>query len=185
MHAEIELVTIKWTAGLCQASCIRGLEQQFRRIQGVTNVKINGDQAQADLAWSPNAPFSFRAIEGAMAFIGLSMNDLRVTVRGTVRHDERSVILTSTGDLSQFVLMSPPPMSFNMYVEVNSPLNRELTPQVRSILLAAEQNQQTVVISGPLFHPETSPPLFLTVESVNVVQNASTENPRSRKSDRF
>lgn len=168
LNAEIEQVMIKWTPGLCQDSCIRGLEQQFRRIQGVTQVNFSPTNSQAILQWAPNVPFSYRPIEGAMAHIGLSTEDIFVTVRGKISHTSQDVILTSIGDNTPFHLLSTPQQMPNQFIEENSPFNRALNPEMRSKLLEVESNQQIVTISGPLFHPETSPPLFLVVVSLKL-----------------
>lgn len=168
IQAEVTEVILKWTPGLCQESCSRGLEQQFRRIKGVTNSSISGLQGHATLKWDPATPFSYRAIEAAMAAIGLSLDDIFITVRGNITHDQRSIILSSTGDNTRFYLMSHPEMVPNRYVEINSPFNRSVLPQVRTELIEAELNHQPVTVTGPLFQPEASPPLFLTIESYNI-----------------
>lgn len=175
IKAEIKEVTFQWPSILCKDSCVRGLEQQLRKIRGVTDVSINGPQGQAHLKWDPQAPFSYRSIEAAVAWIGLGFEDLHVTVRGNIVHNERDVILVSLGDNSRFYLMNHPPDVPNRFVEQNSPFNRTLTPQMRAQLLDAERNHQIVTISGPLFHPETSPPLYLTVESLNMSENPNIQ----------
>lgn len=172
LHAEIEQITLKWTPGLCQSSCMRSLEQQFKNIKGVVNTHLNGPLGQGDLTWDPNTAFSYRSIEMAMALIGLGINDIRLRVKGNITHDERNIILISSSDHTHFFLLNNISIVPNQYVEENSAFNRLLTPQTRTQLLNAERNQQTVTISGPLFQPENSPPLFLVIDSLSITEKA-------------
>ncbi|MBN9376919.1 MAG: hypothetical protein BGO14_01970 [Chlamydiales bacterium 38-26] len=170
LAAEIQQVTLRWTQGICQDSCTRGLEQRFKRTPGVAAVVINGPSGQALLTWDPTIPFSYRSIEEAMAFIGLSIEDIRLTVQGSIVHDERSVSLVSKGDNTHFQLLNPVQIEANRFVEQNSLFNRNLTPELRAQLLDAEQRRQVVTISGPLFQPEASPPLFLVIQSLSMTE---------------
>lgn len=163
LPAEIEQVTIKWTPGLCQTSCIRGLERQFHRVKEVTYVEINGSAGLAILRWDSKIAFSYRPIETAMAMIGLSIDDMNITVRGNITYDGRDVILTSLGDRTQFYLVSAPPM---MALELHLPHIQPLNVQTKRGLIEAGQNHQVVSITGPLFQPEKAPPFFLVVDSL-------------------
>ncbi len=107
MQAEVEQVTVKWTSMLCLDSCVRGLEQQFRRIRAITDVSMNGAAGEATLKWNPHMEFSYRPIEAAMAAIGLATDGLYVTVRGNITHDGRHVFLTSISDNTRFFSNEP------------------------------------------------------------------------------
>lgn len=176
VQAEVQQVTLKWLAMQCQASCVRGLEKQLRRIRGVASVDISEPQGQAILQWDPTVPFSYRSIEAAIAMIGIGIDpeDFGVTVRGNIIHDKSNVILVSIGDNTRFYLIGTPPFVPNQFIEENSLSNRALTPQIRSQLLEAERNHQFVTITGPLFQPEASPPLYLVVQSLNMSDNPLT-----------
>jgi hypothetical protein len=168
IQAEMQQVTLRWTAMLCQPSCVRGLEHHLSRVRGVTHVNINGPAGQADLIWDPAVPFTYRSIENAVAMIGIGLNDLRITVRGTITYDGRNVFLNSDGDKTRFYLLGPPEIVLHQKVDLNSPYNRPLLPHIKAQLLEASRNQQTVTITGPLFHPENSPPLYLVVAFFNI-----------------
>lgn len=176
LQSEILEVNLKWMPIGCLDSCSRGLEQQFNRIPAVNSVRIYGPAGLAQLKWNPNRPFSFRSIEMAMAMIGVSLDEIDVVVRGTVTQEQRAWILTSSGDGSRFHLLGIPQQLSNRHVEQESPFNRELSSQEISQLQEAEKQQRTVTITGPLFHPETSPPLFLVISKLTEESNTKTQS---------
>ena len=106
-----------------------------------------------------------------MAMIGLSINQIKAQVSGTISHSDRDIFLTSTGDGTLFTLISPlrpvqngyaVPYDYNLYAGGNRPLSEDMRQQ----LLQAEQAGQELTVSGPLFVPERSPPNYLVIESV-------------------
>lgn len=170
LQAEIESITIKWTALECQQSCIAGLEKQFRNINGVADVVMNQPAGMATLRWKPDVALTFPPINTAMSMIGLSINILRVKVRGTISHDAKTVTLNSLGDNTRFLLMSPvTPKRYEMVEEFN-PETHVLTPAQREQFLRAQDADQIAIVEGPIFEPERSPPLKIIVENVKFVQ---------------
>jgi hypothetical protein len=170
LKAEIESITIKWTALECQQSCIAGLEKQFRNINGVADVIMNQPAGMATLRWKPDVVLTFPPINTAMSMIGLSINDLRVKVRGTISHDARTVTINSLGDNTRFLLMSPvTPKRYEMVEEFN-PETHILTPSQRDQFLQAQDADQVAIVEGPLFEPERSPPLKLIVANVKFIK---------------
>lgn len=166
LQAEIESITIKWTALECQKSCIAGLERYFRNINGVADVQMDQPGGQAVLRWKPNVQLTFMPINNAMQMIGLSINDLRIKVRGTISHDERSVTLNSTGDNTRFLLMSVATPKTTVMTEEFNPQTHILSPAQREEFLDAQAADQVAVVEGPIFEPERSPPLKVLVEKV-------------------
>ena len=170
LQAEIESITIKWTPLLCQQSCIAGLEKQFRNINGVADVVMNQPAGMATLRWKPDVALTFPPINTAMSMIGLSINDLRVKVRGTISHDAKTVTLNSLGDNTRFLLMSPvTPKRFEMAEEFN-PATHILSPSQRDQFLQAQDADQVAIVEGPIFEPERSPPLKLVVGNVKFIK---------------
>ena len=108
LQASVEEVRIYFTPNLCQTSCERGLERQFRNIRGIKHIEIKGMAGEAQLSWQENAPFSFRSLEAALAMIGLSNDRIYVRVKGLIRQEGRNIILVSSGDQTTFYLMSAP-----------------------------------------------------------------------------
>lgn len=173
LMAEVETVKIKWTPTLCRLeSCIKGLEQQFRRIKGVADVEMNQADGQAILRWKPDVQFSYPPINTAMSMIGLSVNDIRIRVRGRVAHDSQYTFLISIGDETRFRLLGPiqpQPLTYNVqYNELVHPLTLELQDRLNG----AEKDKRIVTIEGPFLQPERSPPLplQLIVEHLDVSQ---------------
>lgn len=177
--AEVQTVTLKWTAGLCKESCVKGLTQQFQKIDGVADISIDMDQGQAELQWKPDVAFSYYPVKIAMQMIGLYINNIKVKVRGTITHDTQSVQLVSLGDNTIFQLLNPVAPQKDQYFEQYSIYSRQLSQELRDKLLDIEQNNQVVTIDGPLFEPERSPPIYLVVEHMDVAK-AGSEKSGSR-----
>jgi len=169
IQAEIQNISLKWTAGQCNnGSCSNIFSQQFARIQGVSEFNINLPQGQATLHWKPGFKFTYGPINTAMALVGLSLNDIHVTVKGTITHDAKgNFTLTSLGDGTIFVLMNPIKPAKDQYVEQFSPYNRSLTPELQTQLIAGQTEQKIATITGALFQPERSPPLQLVIEDLS------------------
>lgn len=175
LPAEIEHVSVKWVSAACLESCAHGLQQQFSKIPGVAEVSVDQAAGRADLRWKPNAPFAYYPIHAAMSMIGPSIKNLRVRVKGTIKHDAKTVSLVSLGDYTTFILLSPLTPSPNEYTIMYNVETHKLLPNMREQLLQAEANKQTVTIEGPLFQPERAPPLLLITETVNVTKPKETD----------
>lgn len=170
LFSEIQQVTIKWIPMQCQASCMKGLEAAFRKIPGVTAINMNQPGGQAELQWRPNAILAMGPINAAMSSIGLSIEDIRVRVRGSIVHDDRDVYIVSLGDSTMFKLMGPLVPKPNQYTMNSSVYNRPLSPQMRDELLQAQADGKLAVLTGPLFESERSPPIMVIVESLRYVR---------------
>lgn len=166
LHSEIEQIRIKWNSSVCQESCLRKLENQFQSLPELTGMTINGNEGEAILTWKPDAPFSYIPIEVAISRIGFGIDEIQMTIKGKISHERGNPILISSGDNTRFNLLGTPEIKPNRYIEQNSPFNRPLTLEMNSILKDAESNKKVLTISGPLFQPENSPPLYLIVESI-------------------
>jgi len=165
LQAEIQHVIIKWTPALCiLPSCVQGLQQQFVRISGVEDVQINQAAGQATLRWKPDVPFTFPPINTAMSMIGLSILDFRMRARGHIIQQGNNFVFVSQGDETRFVLLGPVTPQQTRYVIEFNPETHLPNPQLKDQFQQAVQNNSSVIIEGPIFQPERSPPLQLIVE---------------------
>jgi len=172
LFANIQTVTLRWTAGQCSSSCIRGLTDQYNKLAGVSSVQMDQNAGQAILTWRPNVIFSYPQLQAATAMIGIFLQEIRMRVTGTITHDDQNFALISIGDGTTFQLLGPlTPSSSGMTIIAN-PATHPLPPYLQEQLLTAENNQQIVTVEGPLFEAHRSPPLYLIAGSVSV------ENPR-------
>lgn len=156
--AEIEYVVVTWNPGLCQASCIKGLEERFKKVPGVDAVEMNGPNGFARLTWKKRVPFSFQPINYALRWIGIREKDVRVKVRGYIAIYKDMYSIISSEDHTHFVLFNRVTSSPNDYVIEFNPANRILTPELKEQFDEIKRNNQTVVIEGSLFMPQRSPP---------------------------
>ncbi|MCB1111918.1 MAG: cation transporter [Chlamydiales bacterium] len=166
--AEIERVTIRWKPAFCPASCAQGLEKSLSGIREVAEVNVQLEAGQANLRWKPNQKFSYDQINRAMRMIGVSVQEINVSVRGTIEHSSREVELVSLGDNTRFTLLSPIQPTVDQSVARNNPESYQLTESTRERLIAAEKDDRIITIQGPLFEPFRAPPLYLIIQQAQI-----------------
>jgi hypothetical protein len=164
LAAEIELLTVKWTALNCLDACTRTVINQFRRLGGTAELIVSQQGAQASVRWKPYAPFRVDAIVAVMSSAGLRSSDIRVRVRGTIMRSGRALVLRSLGDNTMFILLGPAEASMTRYVPENSLDAHPLSPEMTQQLLAAERDSVVTVIEGPLFTPMRQAGIYLIIE---------------------
>lgn len=154
LPAEIEKIAISWTPMLCQGSCSKLLETQFKKIPGIAEFEIDQPAGQAMIKWEGNAPYSYNSINVAMRMVGLSIKNIRVRASGFIQHTKQNVYLISRGDNTRFELINPIiPNAKGQTVQYNL-ATRALSPELRQQLLNTEAEKEIVTIEGILFMPE-------------------------------
>jgi hypothetical protein len=168
LRAEIETFTIKWTSMLCLQSCNELLYSEFLKMPSVADVIMDPGAGTAIIRWKPEAPFTYAAIGAVMSKVGLAIQDMRVKVRGTIIPGPNP-ILVSLGDQTQFVLLGPIEPSRTDFTITANPQAHALSPQLREQLTQAGNEQKMVIIEGPIFEPERSPPLKMIVQNIQII----------------
>lgn len=177
LHAQVEKVTIRWTAMLCQGSCPRLLEKEFRKINGVKEIAMDQGGGQLTLTWKEKVPFQFTSVNTAMHMVGLSIRDIRIRVKGFVKHTGDTFYIVSEGDNTRFDLLNPViPHPGGQASEFNAS-TRKLTPALRQQLLLSETEKQIATVEGPVFMPER-----MTVPTQIVIDQLSFSAPEEEKS---
>lgn len=175
LHAEINRVIVKWTPQLCQASCVRQLNNRFSDMAGVANVTIDQGNGIMEMKWQQNAPFSYTDLNWTMRWIGLHMTYVRVKATGYILKVGSTYILESSQDRTRFSLLGVAiPQAPNLFVQANSIFTRPLTPSNIELLEKARQNKLLVTVDGPLFQPWRSPPLWLVMEQAELKSTQSS-----------
>ncbi len=168
--AQVEEAVIRWTPGVCTASCAAGIRTQLNKINGVSEISVNENQGQAVLKYNKGARFSLDQITLAMQMMGIWTEEIHLKVTGTVRQAGQDLFLASSGDGTQFLLLGQarpfPGQPPNVYVDQYNTANRALPDDVRKLLLDKATQKQEVIITGPIFQPERAPPLMLIVENI-------------------
>lgn len=167
LHAEIQLITVKWIPTACLAPCVQSIAQQFVRMSGAAEFRLDQAQGQADIRWKPRAPFSVEYLNTAMRVAGPSIHDIRVKVRGTIVSTPNAILLQSLGDNTQFLLLSPTRGNVNEYMPTQSFDVHQLAPEVREKFMQAERTNTVAVVQGPLFEPIRTMGLYLIVEQAS------------------
>lgn len=182
VNAEVESITIRWTSQLCQKTCGMLLEKELKKVNGVDKVAIDLGAGQASLTWKPMTPFSYTSINTAMHMVGIALRDIRLRVRGHIRHTGETIYLVSEGDNTRFDLVNPVVPNLKGQSTVYNASGRKLTPELRQQLLDAEKNGQIATIEGPVFMPERmTVPVQIVVDSLKLTElprPAATTTPR-------
>jgi hypothetical protein len=169
LQANINSVIVKWTPALCQASCVRQLENRFSNMAGVANLTIDQGNGVMELKWKKNAPFSYTDLNWTMRWIGLSMTYVRVKATGRILKSGSTYILESKHDKTRFTLLGIAiPEAPSLSIQANSIFTRPLSASNIELLENAIHNQLLVTIDGPLFQPWRSPPLWLVMEEAAI-----------------
>lgn len=176
LQAEIEKVTIRWTALLCKGACPRLLEKEFRKINGVKEIAIDQGGGQLTLTWKEKIPFQYTSVNTAMHMVGLSIRDIRIRVKGSIKHTGDNFYIVSEGDNTRFDLLNPViPNPGGQAAEFNASA-RKLTPALRQQLLQGEVEKQIATIEGPVFMPER-----MTVPTQIIIDQLSFNSPTEKK----
>ncbi|MFV0340085.1 MAG: hypothetical protein ACK5MA_05575 [Parachlamydiaceae bacterium] len=171
LSGDIDSVTVKWSAQLCQKSCIKQLNERFSKLQGAEKVSIDGMNGVMEIKWKPKAPFSYQTLDWNMRWIGLYMTYVRVKASGTVTSINKNYTLKSKNDGTTFNLIGNADASNpNLAVATNSIFNRPLSQAVIDQLKDAQKKNLTVTVDGSLFEPWRGPPLRLVVDRISVEQ---------------
>jgi len=170
LQAEIQTVTLRWTAQLCQGNCMELLTKEFRKIQGVEEFNIDQGSGEATIKWKERIPFQYSAVNTAMRMVGLSIRNIRIQVKGTIRHAGDTFYIVSNGDYTRFDLLNPViPNTAGVTAEFNAAA-RKLTPALQQQLLNGEAQKLDVVIEGPIFMPERNTiPTQIVLDHLNFI----------------
>lgn len=172
LNAEIERVVIGFNKDLCNEKCMLLLKNEFGKLDLVNSVSVA--PGQVNLGWKPNERFDFRKVDARMRFVGVGMDNIAVSVRGTVSGEGAKWYITSLGDETRFQLLNPPQPSANSYIEYNNISMYKLLPEVQDQLAEAKRNDQIVTATGFLLAPWRYP---LTI----ILGNLNVDQPREEQ----
>jgi hypothetical protein len=177
LQAEVEQVILTWNPIPCNYACPKNLQDRLQKAKGVASVDMQASDGRAIMVWDTHIPFSFVPLNFALRYVGVREKSLRVKVSGYVHGSGANYSITSRGDNTNFVLFNRavpanPPQYNNLY----NPTNRVLSKDQIAKLEDAKKGKQVVVIEGPIFMPERSPPDPLQL----VIENISIEAPKEK-----
>lgn len=176
LNSEIEKVRLTWQPESCRGSCGDLIKKNFQKIKGPEDVQVFLEQGYAELYWAPGESFSYRMVKRPMQRVGVGLDFIYVTARGTISSQSKRLKLSSIGDSTSFTLISPANAELQRTGSRKNLRARSLNKEHRKILEDALKNKQLVKISGVLFQPHRSPPLVLEIHNLSVAdpkENAS------------
>lgn len=175
LRSEIEQITIRWTAQLCNGNCSKLLEKELRKVRGIDEIAIDQGSGQATLTWSKKIPFQYTSLNTAMHMVGLSMRDIRIKVSGSIKHSGDNFYIVSDGDNTRFDLVNPvTPRPYGQANEFNA-YARKLSPALKKELLDGETQKLKATIEGPVFMPERmTVPTQIVVDKLNFIKPAGS-----------
>ncbi len=154
-YAEIQSVTITWNEGICDERCGKLVQRRLEGINGVSRVVVSPGRAL--MYWKPDQKFSYVMIRRPTQLVGVSIDGMYVTVRGTVRRSGNKVTLTSIGDNTKFELTNAPAPKEGTYTQYSSSEMYKLLPEPLELFTKAQKNDQMVTASGFLLMPYRLP----------------------------
>ncbi len=167
LHGEITKVKITWNNIGCTASCAELLEKYLKEIPAIAEVRLNAQAGSAELVYKPNSPYEYQPIHYAIARVGITLNDVRMDLRGTISHSGNQIFATSVGDNTKVELLGQQRSSTTQFVEKYNVANYPIDPEMKNALLSAEQKHQIVKIEGTVYMAYRTP-LRLIVTSYKV-----------------
>lgn len=175
LSAEIEMITLEWDNIACQNSCAELMQRELSKVKDVTNVSVSQQNGMATMQWKAQKRFSFPSIDSAVKKVGLHIKAFRVTVRGTISEKNKKFYIHSIGDETTFNLLGSATDNpdKNRYIPQQSRYNRPLTEEQKEVLRTAIDQEQIVVIEGPIYSPYQFPPLDLVIGSIRIVKSKS------------
>jgi len=162
---EVEEIVLRWQSGICQQQCRQYVVERLEKVEQVTEIRVEGDSAT--LRWRPNSRFSYTPIDRAMRLVGINIDRISLTVRGTVKSTPRGIYLQSIGDGTEFLLIGPLNIEPGKAPARGNIKSHRLSEAREKQLLEAEREHRTLTVRGPLFQPERRPALNLIIESLN------------------
>ena len=166
LFSEIEQITLRWLPGICKDACLNDLEKRLLTLTDIAEIKIQGSQNQVTLRWKPKRSYNYRELDAAMRYVGIRVDEVFVTVRGTLKHDNRQVILESLGDNSTFIILSPIALQPGQIAAEHNIESHQLQPATRAQLIQAENEFKIVKIEGALLLPERVQPMYLIASKI-------------------
>lgn len=166
LHGDVQEITIKWNAFTCDNYCVPRIESSLKGIRQINNLHIDGPSGAATMGWDPNYPFAYEPFYYAMSLTGVSINDLRMKVRGRIVSDPNDFYLISSGDLARFLLIGPIRVQKDRYVPKNI-ASHGFDAATKMQLYHAQDNDLEVTVTGPLYLP-TQYPRTLVAEQIKI-----------------
>lgn len=183
VQAEIINLTLYWHSGICGAQCARALDNNLQKVRGVSQVQTEFNDGYAILTWKPRLALDYSQILLATQRVGVSMDEVRLKMRGTISHSGQRFFIQSLGDPTKVELFSFQQPSTTRFVDFTNISSFSVNPDLQRKLLDAEKGNQLVTVEGRLFEPEV-PPLKLIVDNFsidNAVQDTNQSEPASTR----
>ncbi len=164
VHGEIQSVDVFWSHGACRDTCTKLLENQLRQTKEIESVSTSTTSNMASITWKKNEPFTYKAIKLPFQRVGVGIDNIRVTVKGTITPSQDRVVLVSSENKTDFDLVS-----LNKDTK-GTPAFLSLDPKFKKTFLEYAEKRTPVIIEGALYQAHRSPPLYLLVEKVTVAE---------------
>lgn len=167
LHSEIQTITVRWTPGFCLEPCEETLRQKLASAPQVAESDVPPGASQATIRWKPDKKFSYQTLNFLIKGAGVKANQVLISVRGQIRHDNDDVFLVSQGDGTRFTLISPiyvspDPSQGQVRHNLDS---HKLSARTREELLNNEREDKIVTVKGLLFDPWRYVELYLIMDS--------------------
>lgn len=178
LQSEVISLTLSWHNGLCGAQCASSLENRFKSVRGVAQVQTDFDAGRTLLMWKPRVSLDYNQVLLAAQRVGVSMDEARLKMRGTVSHAGQRFFIQSLGDGTRAEIFNLPAPSSTRHVDLSNIRSYMVNPDFQAKLIEAEKGHLLVTVEGALFEPE-HPPFKLIVENYRI------EYPENQNTDQM
>jgi len=168
LFADLPLIRLQYQQGVEFPSSYALLEKQLKAIPQILDVQLDQNTAVASIRWKPNVPFSFSQINLASRSAGANLDNVLVTVRGTVEEVGTSYQIRSLGDNTIFKLLGPYETGPGQVAARETTQGRKLTPEQKQKLQAAQAENLVITVTGSLLNPTRYLELYLDIEKISL-----------------
>ncbi len=137
-------------------------------MQQIESVSVNAKLGTATLKWSPKFPFSYQLIDSRLRMIGVGLIGIYMRVRGSAIPRGNKIALSSIGDQTQFILISPISVKPGDYAGFPDGSKLSLSPKLKKKITEASAERKDIIVEGPLYQGHRAPPLYLMIDRLQI-----------------
>lgn len=168
LHGDIQSIDIFWRHGACEYNCTKLLEERLSELPQVESVTTSVKSYMASIRWNKTARFEWTPIKRAFQRVGVGIDNIRMKIEGTISPGSARIVLISTGDNTNFDLIS-------LNKEQSNASLLAIDPKFKQEFLKYAKDRTTLIVEGSLYQPHRSPPLYLLVERITPVEEKKDE----------
>jgi hypothetical protein len=171
LFADIPRIELTYQHNIAFPDTYALLEKQLEAISQVRDVRLNPETAVATLRWKPNEAFVYAPLDYATRSVGLYLQAIVLTVRGTVEEANLLYQFRSLGDNTLFTLLGPPDVGPGQVAARETTWGRKLTETQKKKLQEAKKQDLVITVTGELLAPTRYSQFYLVIDTISLPQS--------------